>query len=356
MKRSLIIFCAILCAYVTNAQVSLCPGGGSTFATAVNFNPSWISGCANGTSCTGTPTSFDNRPSCEPVTTMDACAPSPSCTTNSQDGNDLWFKFKATSTTSTINLIRQISFVTAIQAFSGGPTCGSLTEIGCAKAGGPSGAFSLSLSGLTVGQIYYYRIFGSDNTASQRSGTFCFCGTVGVASPTLPVVLTEFLAIAQKNKVILKWNTASESDNQSFEVERSTDGTNFTPVATIAGNGTTQTAHNYEYTDFTAVRGTDYYRLKITNMTGHQEFSDVRMVRLDYGKLLSVFSNPVQDKLIIDASAATQVSIMNLNGQVLHHTQLKRGRNEIRVADLSAGNYIIRSISDNESYKFTILK
>ena len=356
MKRSLIILCKVLCTYVTTAQVTLCPGGGSTFATAVNFNPAWLSGCTNGTSCTGTPTSFDNRPACEPVTTMDACAPSPSCTTNSQDGNDLWFKFKATSTTSTIKLIQQVSFIAAIEAFSGGPTCGSLTQIGCVKAPGPSSGISLSLSGLTVGQIYYYRIFGSDNTVSQRTGTFCFCGTVGVASPTLSVVLTEFLANVQKNKVVLKWNTATELDNQSFVIERSTDGTNFTSIATIAGNGTTQTAHNYEYTDVAAMKGTNYYRLKTINMTGRQEFSDVRMVRLDYGKLLSVFSNPVQDKLIIDASTAARVTIMNLNGQALQNAQLKQGRNEISVSNLSAGNYIIRSLPDNESYKITVLK
>ena len=352
MKKLLTFFCAFLFAAIINAQ--LCPGGGVNFSSTVTFNQSWISGCASGTSCSGG-VQFSNLVACEPTASMDACAPAPTCTSET-NGSDIWFKFFAANTTVTIHAIQNTSMVTGIQAFSGGPTCGGLTQIGCILSGGPSGGVTLTLTGLTLSQQYYFRIFGSSNSSAQRTGLYCFCGSAGIGSAPLPVVLTEFKAIAQKNKVILKWNTASELDNQSFEIERSTDGTNFIPVATIAGNGTTQTAHNYEYTDFTAVRGTDYYRLKITNMTGHQEFSDVRMVRLDYGKLLSVFSNPVQDKLIIDASAATQVSIMNLNGQVLHHTQLKRGRNEIRVADLSAGNYIIRSISDNESYKFTILK
>jgi len=352
MKKLLTFFCAFLFAAIINAQ--LCPGGGVNFAGVVTWDQSWIQGCLTGTSCNGG-VELDNRVACEPTTAMDACAPAPSCT-SSTNGSDIWFRFYATATNVSINVIQSISFIVAIQAFSGGPACGGLTQIGCVVASGPSTGVVLNLTGLTLGQRYFFRVFGSASSSAQRTGTYCFCGSAGMRSAPLPVVLTEFKAIAQKNKVILKWNTASELDNQSFEIERSTDGTNFIPVATIAGNGTTQTAHNYEYTDFIAMRGTDYYRLKITNTTGHQEFSDVRMVRLDYGKLLSVFSNPVRDKLIIDASAATQVSIMNLNGQVLHHTQLKRGRNEIRVADLSAGNYIIRSISDNESYKFTILK
>jgi len=354
MKKGFIFLPALL--FTLIAQAQLCPGGGTSFATAVSFNPTWISGCANGTSCTGTPTSFDNRAACEPTTAMDACAPAPSCTTNSQDGSDIWFSFKATGTSATINLNQQISFVAVIQAFSGGPTCGSLVEIGCAKAGGPSSGVSLTLSGLVTGQIYYFRVFGSANAASQRTGTFCFCGTSGLASITLPVVLGEFRAIAQKNRVILKWNTASELDNKSFEIERSTDGTNFTSIATITGNGTIQSASNYEFTDVFAIKGANYYRLKITSLSGSYEYSPIRMARIDYGKLLSILSNPVHDKLVIDASAATRILIMNLNGQAFQNVQLKQGRNEIPVSNLSAGSYIVRSITDNESYKFNIIK
>ena len=351
MKRSLAFFCAFLFVVVTDAQV--CPGG-LDFAGAVTFDQSWISGCASGTSCTGG-VQLTNGSGCEPITSMDACAPAPTCTSQT-NGSDVWFKFFATNTTVTIHAIQNTSMVTSIQAFSGGPTCGGLTQIGCVVAGGPSGGVTLTLTGLTLSQKYYFRVFGSSSSAAQRIGNFCFCGSAGIASAPLPVVLTDFKAVTQKNKVILKWSTASELDNRSFEIERSTDGTNFTPIATIAGNGTTQTAHNYEYTDVAAMKGTNYYRLKTINMTGHHEFSDVRMVRLDYGKLISIFSNPVQDKLIIDASVTTRISIMNINGQVWQNTQLKQGRNEIPVSNLSAGNYIIRSISDNESYKFTILK
>lgn len=153
-----------------NMNAQLCPGGGTTFATSVTFSHSWIAGCLDAVTCTGG-TTFDNRISCEPTTSMDACAPAPTCTINSQDGSDIWFNFYATETSPVINVIPGASFVSAIQAFSGGPGCGSLTQIGCVKASGPGSISTLNLSGLTLGQQYFFRVFGSAGPASQRTGT-----------------------------------------------------------------------------------------------------------------------------------------------------------------------------------------
>ena len=331
---------------------SLCPGGGVNFAGVVTFDQSWISGCT--AACTGG-VAFDNRAACEPTTALDACAPAPGCTSGT-NGSDLWFRFFASATTATISVRQQVNFVAAIQVFSGGPTCGALTEIGCAVAANQSTPVSVNLTSLTLGALYYFRVFGSTNSAPQRTGVFCFCGSTGLGSAPLPVVLTEFKAIAQKNRVIIKWSTASEFDNRSFDIERSIDGTNYTSITTIDGNGTTQTTKNYEYTDLFAVKGTNYYRLKINSTTGAPKYSEIRVARIDYGKTLSVYSNPVRDNLVIDASAPAKVVIMNLSGQALQTIQLSRGRNTIPVSGLSAGSYILKSLTDNESYKFNIIK
>jgi Secretion system C-terminal sorting domain len=352
MRKFLCAFSFLLCSLITHAQ--LCPGGGVDFANVVTFDQSWIQGCLTGTSCNGG-IGFDNRAGCEPTTAMDACAPAPSCTSEI-NGSDLWFRFYATGTTAAINVIQQVSFIAVIQAFSGGPACGGLTQIGCAISGGPSSGVVLNLSGLTLGGTYYFRIFGSSNSAAQRTGTFCFCGSAALGSSVLPVVLTEFKAVAQKNKVILKWTTASETDNRSFELERSTNGTSFSPVTTVNGNGTTQTSSLYEYTDAMAVKGNNYYRLKITDANGRHSFSDIRVARIDYGKLISVFNNPVKGNLVIDASAPTKVVLMNMSGQQVQTVQLIQGRNMIPVSHLNTGNYLIKSVQDNETYKISIVQ
>jgi hypothetical protein len=352
MKKILSAFSLLLCSLISQSQ--LCPGGGVNFANVVTFDQSWIQGCLTGTSCNGG-IGFDNRAACEPTTAMDACAPVPGCT-SAINGSDIWFRFYATGTTATINVIQQVSFIAVIQAFSGGPACGGLTQIGCAIAGGPSTGVVLNLSGLTPGGIYYFRVFGSASSAAQRNGTFCFCGSAGLGSTPLPVVLTEFKAVAQKNKVILKWITASELDNRSFELERSTDGTNFTTLISINGSGTTSSSTQYEHTDVMAVKGNNYYRLKITDANGRHNYSDIRVAKIDYGKLISVFNNPVKGNLIIDASAATKIVLMNMSGQHVQTAQLKQGRNVIPVSHLNTGNYFVKSIEDNETYKISIVQ
>jgi Secretion system C-terminal sorting domain len=352
MKKLILLATAILCVIIMRAQ--LCPGGGVDFANIVTFDQSWIQGCLTGTSCNGG-VEFDNRTACEPTSAIDACAPAPTCTANT-NGSDIWFRFFATGTTATINVIQQVSFIAVIQAFSGGPACGGLTQIGCAIAGGPSSGVALNLSGLTLGGTYYFRVFGSSNSAAQRTGTFCFCGSVGVGGAILPVVLTDFKAVAQKNRVILKWTTASELDNRSFELERSTDGTNFTALTTINGSGTTSSSTQYEHTDVLAVKGNNYYRLKITDANGRHNYSDIRVAKIDYGKLISVFNNPVKGDLIIDASAATKIVLMNMSGQQVQTAQLKQGRNVIAVSYLNTGNYFVKSIRDNETYKISIVQ
>src|SRR5882757_308461 len=177
MKTVLLVY-LIVCVLTPPSLAQLCPGGGTSFASAVTFDPSWIYGCNTGTSCNGG-ISFDNRVACQPTTAMDACAPNPSCGTPSHDASNVWFKFFPTGTSATISCFQNTSLVIGIQAFSGS-SCGALAEMGCALSGGPSSGVQLSLTGLSPGTLYYFRIFGSAGPVSQRTGVYCFCGTTGL--------------------------------------------------------------------------------------------------------------------------------------------------------------------------------
>lgn len=352
MKKIFLLIAATVCVIILKAQ--LCPGGGVNFAANMPWDQSWISGCTNGTSCTGS-VELDNRSGCEPTAAMDACAPAPTCT-SSTNGSDIWFRFFATATTTSIKVNQSVSFLAAIQAFSGGPACGGLTQIGCVVASGPSSGVTLNLFGLTIGQRYYFRVFGSASSAAQRNGVYCFCGSTGISGIGLPVVLTSFTTEVIKNKVILKWITASEDGNRSFDIERSIDGIHFFTIASLNGKGTTAQASSYEFTDQQAVKGKNFYRLKINGLNGRHEYSDIKQVHINDGRLISLLANPVHDRLMIDAGSAEKVVLMNLSGQVLQTVQLKQGRNEIRLSQYSSGTYIIKAFSSNESFKFTCIK
>jgi hypothetical protein len=120
-------------------------------------------------------------------------------------------------------------------------------------------------------------------------------GSTEVANP-LPVELVEFKGRNENGFNILKWRTASELNNDFFEVERSSDGESFVYVGRVAGNGTTQEEHNYELVDEEAFIGNNYYRLKQVDFDGSFAYSNVILVKNEIERdmfALSVFPNPV---------------------------------------------------------------
>ena len=95
----------------------------------------------------------------------------------------------------------------------------------------------------------------------------------------LPVELTHFSAVAQGAGARLTWGTASEKNCAYFGVERSTDGRVFTPLARVAGQGTTTLAHAYSWTDASASASpTVYYRLRQVDADRTSSYSPVRQV------------------------------------------------------------------------------
>jgi len=338
-----------------NIYSQLCPGGGSTFSAAALFDQTWTLGCSSGTSCTGG-TTFDNRTTCESTTTMDGCAPTSTCGTASNNASDLWFKFYATATTATIRVNPSVSFISAIQAFSGGPTCGSLIEIGCGVATAVNSGITVNLIGLTPGLLYYYRVYGSAATPSQRTGTFCLCGSSGLGSSPLPVVLISFkAAIVQKNKVQLTWSTASELNSKHFELQYSADGNNFTTIAILAGKGTTSIPSDYSFIHTNPFAGMNYYRLKQVDLDDRYQYSEIVTAKINDGSLISLFPNPVKEKLVIESSLNTDAFLVDETGQSLQQIRLMTGRNEISVSKLNSGVYFIR-LADNEIRKFNVMR
>ncbi|HET9503492.1 MAG TPA: hypothetical protein VFO93_08120, partial [Hymenobacter sp.] len=66
----------------------------------------------------------------------------------------------------------------------------------------------------------------------------------------LPVVLVDFTAQAVANRdALLRWGTASEKNNDHFDIERSLDGVRFATIGQLAGHGTTSAASSYTFTD-----------------------------------------------------------------------------------------------------------
>ncbi|MFT7557579.1 MAG: hypothetical protein ACI83D_000244 [Planctomycetota bacterium] len=133
----------------------------------------------------------------------------------------------------------------------------------------------------TVVNTFWEETDGSNNTP----GTCNEIIYTGPFDPSLlPVELGEFSARADQNGgfVELIWSTLSEIKFDFFEVERSTDGERFVTVGSSVGSGNNPGGSNYSFRDEQPKDGDNYYRLKIIDIDGSYEYSDVVSAKFDY--------------------------------------------------------------------------
>jgi len=94
----------------------------------------------------------------------------------------------------------------------------------------------------------------------------------------LPVSLIHFDGWNEGNINILKWSTASEINNDFFEIEKSQDGRLFKLLDKVDGNGTTTEVFNYQFEDKLISSGFNYYRLKQIDFDGSFQYSQIIVI------------------------------------------------------------------------------
>lgn len=94
-------------------------------------------------------------------------------------------------------------------------------------------------------------------------------------SVSLPIELLYFDAEANERYNHLTWSTASEDNNDYFNIEKTQDGVVFYNIATINGVGNSNTQNYYEYDDYDLNNNVNYYRLKQTDFDGVFKYHDI---------------------------------------------------------------------------------
>ncbi|WP_146088728.1 hypothetical protein [Neolewinella xylanilytica] len=97
----------------------------------------------------------------------------------------------------------------------------------------------------------------------------------------LPVDLIAFDASTDGAVVTLHWQSATERDNDYFEVQVSHGTGEFRPLGRVPGAATTKVRQEYRFTDETPVTGVNHYRLRQVDYGGRETFSYVVSVRVE---------------------------------------------------------------------------
>ena len=103
---------------------------------------------------------------------------------------------------------------------------------------------------------------------------------------TLPVDLISFEAEREEDNIKLNWSTASEENNDYFEIQKSYDGEVFTPIGYVDGAGNSNAVVEYSYTDSETNKA--YYRLKQLDYDGEFEYSDIVVAKGNRREVMSV--------------------------------------------------------------------
>jgi hypothetical protein len=183
----------------------------------------------------------------------------------------------------------------------------------------------------------------------------------------LPVELVYFTASVRNNQAHLEWLTASELDNDRFEVERSGDARRFEKIGEVKGKGTTSLESKYQFTDRTPVEGTVYYRLKQVDFDGQFAYSSVIAVTakgLARELTTQAYPNPFRDnvKVMLMAPQAqpAAMTIYDINGRTVmtRDLNLDAGVNnlELQLGELRSGMYILKIVSEGMESTTRIMK
>jgi len=193
---------------------------------------------------------------------------------------------------------------------------------------------------------------GAQGGASARSfaATTTQLGTLTVsnASAPLPVTLVSFTAQAQGADALLRWTTASEKNNDRFEVESSPDGRTFQRIGLVPGHGTSTQSHAYQLVDPAIARygvSLVYYRLRQVDVDGTATYSPVRTVAVPLAAGLALFPNPTRAAAtLLGAAPGAAVVVYDAVGrQVLAATADAAGAATLALpAGLAAGVYVVR--------------
>ncbi len=191
-----------------------------------------------------------------------------------------------------------------------------------------------------------------------------------VQDVTTPVNLIDFLIKSDGMEIVkISWSTASELNNDFFEIERSTDGKVFTAITKIRGMGTSNSVQKYHFEDKNPFLGINYYRLKQVDFDGKTTIHGVRFVNFKLQNLpsVSVSPNPSHNNNITlnltnFGDNKVTVYLIGVDGSLWHteeiRTDIANNNYPLNIKKiLPKGQYVvkIKSVGIEETVKLIVL-
>ncbi len=235
------------------------------------------------------------------------------------------------------------------------PTAGInvLQSSGCVIFGG--GVHSLPFP-VTPGSFETQRV---NTTTPDQAAIVKLC-----LPEILPIELLNFNVKEENGQVTISWSTASERDNDYFDVMKSTDGIHFYSIGRVKGNGTISTVSSYSFIDTQLTPGVSYYRLKQVDINDQFKFSDVRTVTIQAMGAFVLLPNPgngwIKFRSNFNTDASVEIKIQNVLEEQIYSSKenVMKGayEKEINLMNAASGLYLIQIKAGGELYTVKYVK
>lgn len=214
------------------------------------------------------------------------------------------------------------------------------------------GGASTTKSGnfINAGQVGKIRLYNA-NAGNGTSNNLYF-NSLAHQVGALPTELKTFYSQKERNIINLIWETAFESQNSHFEIQKSLDNRYWSEIGQVKGQGTSTENQEYLFVDKNPAQGLNYYRLKQVDFDGNYEYSNVISVDYRNGQSTKIFPNPIKDELNIqfdnELESAANIQIFNAAGVVVSSENLPEFTKnyQINVNDIQPGLYWLEIRTD----------
>lgn len=188
---------------------------------------------------------------------------------------------------------------------------------------------------------------------------------VDPAAMALPVVMKEFRGWGVETGNQLSWIVTSQMNVDHFEVEYSSNGTDFRKIASV--NPRNQSGDiRYDYLHKFDRLTDAFYRIRVVDADGAYQYSNVELVKaITMVTKAAVYPNPVTGseatlKIVLKENTMVDIEIFNSAGALVYvdRRQGAKGENQYRmnIARLAAGVYQVRCRAAESQWATTMVK
>lgn len=230
------------------------------------------------------------------------------------------------------------------------------TEIGVWTTTAPAGIGTVWIQSSSMPNVHVEMLVfrNSDNTvAAATHGRGMFTTSL---EAILPVNLLSFDGKLENSTTLLEWKTSAENNSSHFDVEKSTDGTNYIKIGKVTAAGNSNSERKYSFRDL-KLSATNYYRLKMNDKDGKSKNSQVVIIKTNNSKqnvllVNTPFNNFIKLRFSTPAKLA-KVQLLTATGTLVSEKTFNDPWGEIQwnlPGHISQGAYVVRTTVDGQTF------